>query len=388
MPGDQLRELLERLEAAVAPRSKTAAIRETFARVPRHLFVEQGIYLPDDQGGLAHRPLDKEVLEYVYSDRPLVVRQSPLTTCSQPALLAIMLGYLDLVPGLRILEIGTGTGYFAALLAEMVGNRNPVTTVEIQPDVAAGAREALDKAGYPGVSVCVRDGFYGCPEREPYDRIVVSTCAADVSPSWLDQLAADGRLLVPLKHGGVSIAPLTQVMKNGTAKVWQWAGFGPALGELYQVGPWNEEFPTAFPRAMARGKRPLFPVPADRKGWLFDFHFFLALNDPAVCWVDRLGVDWLGEAAIGVLYARDPLDLLAIEVDQGWCFQTAGSGELGERLVRWFREFTELSAPGVQEYEIEFSFPRRATGVGLRRISRIEWIISRQWSEAKVRLPT
>lgn len=384
-PSSELRQLQEQLAAAIAPWCPTAAIREAFVTVPRHGFVSDGIYLPDGQGGMVHHGLDKGLLAHIYADHPLVVKLSPLTSCSQPALLAIILQHLDLVPGRRVLEIGTGTGYFAALLAETVGDADLVTTVEIQSDVASRARDALAKAGYGGISVCVRDGLYGCPERGPYDRIVVSTCASDVAPSWMGQLATDGFLLVPLKHGGKYNAPLTQVRKDGRAKVLEWAGFGAGLGALHHDGPWweTEEDPPARLPAEANSPRPLFPVPSGRKAWLLDFHFFLALNDPAA-----RGVDWLGEAAIGVLQAKDPHDLLAIKVDQGWCFQTAGSGELGERLVRWFREFTELGAPGMQEYEIEFSFPKRATGVGLRRISRMEWIISRRWSEAKVRLPT
>ncbi len=386
MQAKGLEELLAQYGAIIASWVKSSRVRKAFATVPRHVFVERGVYLPNGQGGLVYRPVNQEVLEYIYSDRPLVIKKSPCVSSSQPALLAIMLELLDLAPGLRVLEIGTGTGYFAALIAEIVGDSRLVTTVEIQPDVAAWAREALDKAGYSGVSVRVRDGIHGCPENAPYDRIVVSTCSSDVSPEWLRQLAPDGWLLVPLKHGGKYSAPLVRVTKDGIAKVCEWAGFGPALGALYHSGPWSEieDYPTTRTGVTLHNERLLFPVPANRKYWLFDFHFFLALNDPATCWID-----WLDKSGkcIGILHNDNLSDLLVIREDQGWCVQVAGSKELGDRLVHWFQEFMDLGAPGMADYEIEFTFLQEAKEAGIRRLAERQWLITRRFSQERIYLP-
>lgn len=135
MRAEERQKLLTRYTALLARWAVSPCVRRALATEPRHVFVERGVYLPDGHGGWGHRNIG--LLEHIYSDRQLVVKTSPLVSRSQPALLAIMLELLDLSPGVRVLEIGTGTGYFAALLAEMGGNPNLVTTSEIQPDVAA-----------------------------------------------------------------------------------------------------------------------------------------------------------------------------------------------------------------------------------------------------------
>ncbi|MGH3885395.1 MAG: methyltransferase domain-containing protein [Pseudonocardiaceae bacterium] len=102
-------------------------------------------------------------------------------------------------PGHRVLEIGAGTGYNAALLAHLVGPAGKVTTVDIDSKVVRGARECLAAAGYRGVSVVCGDGEFGYSDHAPYDRIVVTAGAWDLPPAWVDQLAAGGRLVVPLR---------------------------------------------------------------------------------------------------------------------------------------------------------------------------------------------
>ncbi len=140
----------------------------------------------------------------------------------------------------------------------------------------------MAKTGYTWVQVHVGDGFYGCPEHSPYDRIVVSTCASDISPLWLDQLALHGWALVPLKHGGKHPAPSVWVAKDGTARVCDWAGFGSAQGLRWHVGPWyepEEHHPVPAGNSAAV-QRSLFPIPETTLEWLANFYFSLALNEP------------------------------------------------------------------------------------------------------------
>ena len=100
-----------------------------------------------------------------------------------------MLELLDLTPGLKVLEVGAGTGYNAALLAELVGDQRLVITVEVAQDVVAQTRRLLAGASYPGITVLCRDGFDGVPEQAPFDRIVAMVGCADLSPQWAEQLA-------------------------------------------------------------------------------------------------------------------------------------------------------------------------------------------------------
>jgi protein-L-isoaspartate(D-aspartate) O-methyltransferase len=114
-----------------------------------------------------------------------------------------MLTQLDVRPGQSVLEIGSG-GYQAALLRELVGPHGSVTTVDIDPEAIARARECLDLARYDDVRIICSDGEYGAPGHGPFDRITIAAQAWDIPPAWTEQLAPGGRLVTPLLTQGVS----------------------------------------------------------------------------------------------------------------------------------------------------------------------------------------
>ena len=159
-----------------------------FARVPRHRF------------------LPGEPVERAYADEAVVTRTEngrPTSSASQPAIVAIMLEQLDPRPGDRVLEIGAGTGYNAALLAELVGPAGAVTTIDLQPDVAAEARAALADAGYGSVRVLAGDGVLGDPAGAPYQRMIATAACWELPAAWHDQLADGGVLVAPLRLNGM-----------------------------------------------------------------------------------------------------------------------------------------------------------------------------------------
>ncbi|GIE77541.1 hypothetical protein Aph02nite_34910 [Actinoplanes philippinensis] len=175
------------------------ALAEAFATVPREVFVADGFHSRD---GRRIMPADPDYLPTVYSNDVLVTKLAgdvPVSSSSQPSLMAAMIEALDVTPGMRILEIGAGTGYNAALLASLGA---VVTTVDVQADVAARARSALARVGISGVRVETADGYTGGPQ-ERYDRIIVTVGVSGVSPHWLDRLEPGGRLIVPVAHGGI-----------------------------------------------------------------------------------------------------------------------------------------------------------------------------------------
>jgi protein-L-isoaspartate(D-aspartate) O-methyltransferase len=170
---------------------RTPPVEAAFRAVPRHLF------LPD-------RPLD-----LVYSDEAIPTKQldgATVSSSSQPAIMAFMLEQLQLQPGHRVLEIGAGTGYNAALMAHIVGDMGQVVTVDLDEDLVASAREHLSAAGFSRVQVVRGDGGLGYPADAPYDRIILTVGAADILPAWHEQLKPEGRLVLPLSIRGPQVS--------------------------------------------------------------------------------------------------------------------------------------------------------------------------------------
>jgi protein-L-isoaspartate(D-aspartate) O-methyltransferase len=152
-----------------------ARVLAAMRKVPRHAFV------PD------------ELAPYAYEDRPLPIGHRQ--TISQPYIVAAMTEAIRPEPGDRILEIGTGSGYQAAVLAEVVEH---VYTIEIVEPLGEQARRTLEELGYGNVSVRVGDGFAGWPEEAPFDAIVVTAAPEEIPPPLIEQLAEGGRLVIPV----------------------------------------------------------------------------------------------------------------------------------------------------------------------------------------------
>jgi protein-L-isoaspartate(D-aspartate) O-methyltransferase len=163
--------------------------------VPRHRFA------PDHSPTLA------------YSDRPLPIGHDQ--TISQPYIVALMTELVKPSGSDRVLEIGTGSGYQAAVLAEIVDS---VYTIEIIPELARTARARLDTLGYGNVVVRTGDGYKGWPERAPFDAIVVTAAPEDIPPPLLDQLAPGGRMIVPVGPTGRT-QRLTLVTKSANGQI-------------------------------------------------------------------------------------------------------------------------------------------------------------------------
>ncbi len=120
-------------------------------------------------------------------------------TISQPYIVALMTDLLDLDANQTVLEIGTGTGYQAAVLAQLA---RQVYSVERIPELAASARQRLGRLGYDNVQILDGDGYAGWPEHAPYDAIIVTAAAPRIPAALVEQLGPDGRLLLPLGHRG------------------------------------------------------------------------------------------------------------------------------------------------------------------------------------------
>ncbi len=158
--------------------------------------------LDDERIAAAFRSIDRKMFvpkEYraaAYEDRPVGIPAQQTT--SQPSLIARMVGAARVPPGGRVLEVGTGYGFQTALLAQLC---REVFSIERHAELAAQAEDNLRRAGIANATVTVGDGWAGWPDHAPYDAIVVSAAASEVPDALRDQLAEDGRLVIPVTEG-------------------------------------------------------------------------------------------------------------------------------------------------------------------------------------------
>jgi protein-L-isoaspartate(D-aspartate) O-methyltransferase len=154
---------------------RDSRVLEVMRRVPRHEFVPEGLR------------------SSAYSDHPMLIGHGQ--TISQPYIVALMTQLAQLEPSDRVLDIGTGSGYQAAVLAEQV---EQVYSIEILQPLADSARERLHRLGYANIEVLCGDGYRGLPERAPFDAIVVAAAPDHVPQPLVEQLASGGRLVIPV----------------------------------------------------------------------------------------------------------------------------------------------------------------------------------------------
>jgi protein-L-isoaspartate(D-aspartate) O-methyltransferase len=279
----------------------TPRVEAAFRRVPRHEFApgvnNTRVYTADEVIITAHDAAG-----------------TPVSSSTPPVVMARMLERLVCEPGARVLEIGTGTGYNAALLGELVGPGGKVTTVEFDAAVAARAAATLEATGARNVSVVAGDGWLGVPEGAPYDRIIVTVGVWDLSPAWQSQLARDGRLVAPfwLGPGFELVLSFEQVGRGLIGMVVDRSGWVRLRGEhagpdaMVRAGRWSVNLRApdsselaALPRLLDSVPR-TEPAPPRARWWLAG----VALRDPGAVHVfDMENPRW---SACGVLDAGDP----------------------------------------------------------------------------------
>jgi len=210
---------LRMVESQIAARGvKDPLVLEAMRKVPRHLFV------PDN------------LQDSAYDDSPLPIGHGQ--TISQPYIVAFMTECLGLKGGERVLEVGTGSGYQAAVLAEIVGS---VYSIEIVGALAAEAKERLKRLGYRNVSVRQGDGYRGWPDKAPFDAIIVTAAPDHVPQPLVDQLKVGGRMIIPV---GSMYQELVLVTKQDAHRVKEEAvlpvRFVPMTGEAEHRPPRQE----------------------------------------------------------------------------------------------------------------------------------------------------
>lgn len=289
-------------------------VASAFRTVPRHSFVP-GV-----------EP------ERAYRDEALVIKSDangvPISSSSQPAIMARMLEQLDVRPGHRVLEVGTGSGYNAALLAHLVGETGAVVSVDIDVDLVEDACARLTECGLSTVTVGCGDGSLGWAECAPYDRVIATVGASDIFPAWVAQLASDGRLVVPLDLRGPQRSIAWQRVGDHLESVSVVrCGFMRLRGALAGPEPIRQislEPPVfigmAEPHDMdgdalsAALAQPGAEIPSGVRASIDEvldgLSLWLALREPAMAWVSTMGAAADRALNLGMYYAvRKPVSL-------------------------------------------------------------------------------
>jgi len=189
-----------------------------------------------------HRFIPETPLEEVYSNRVIFTKQDQngqwISSSSQPAIMAVMLEQLDLEPGQKVLEIGAGTGYNAALMAHIVGETGQVVTVDIDDDIVEAAQAHLRGAGFDQVQVVCADGGYGYKDAAPFDRIILTVGASEIAPAWWEQLKPGGRIVLPLLlTGAMKSVAFVKVSDHFSSISVKDCGFMPLRGDFAAMTP-------------------------------------------------------------------------------------------------------------------------------------------------------
>ena len=364
---------------------RTPVVAEAFRAVPREHF------------------LPEVALTDVYRDDAVVTHKDaaglPCSSSSQPSIMAIMIEQAALGSGQRVLEIGAGTGYNAAVMREIVGPHGRVVTLDIQPGVAREAEAHLRAAGYGDVLVAATDGGFGYPSEAPYDCIMLTASASDVSPHWREQLREGGVLVLPLRlrTQGLSVAlerrgmvlRSRSVTGSGFMHLRGAFGHGEMLVEmgdgLFLSGPHAPEVPLDL-LATLLGERPRvigdLIVPVSSFGLGGGLGVYLALEEPGVVDIFTSQPERWGFHTLSGVIDIAGGSLCLVRQDAVVVY---GSEAAAERMKQRAEEWVALGRPGIDRLRLEV-YP---TGRLPERPDRPDqtpsrWLIRGQWSDLVV----
>ena len=348
-------------------------IEAAFLRVPRHLFIDhffrrqlrdRQMYLEEMRPGSF--PNDDAWLSAIYTNEPLATAYDEECTAtsssSSPAAMAIMLEACELSKGIRVLEIGTGTGYNAALLTVMVGSARHVFTVEIDANLANQAQLRLNQVVGPGVTVHTGNGLEGYATGSPYDRILVTGSTSKVPLSWLEQVRPGGIILMNL-IGEMGACAFLKVVKkeSGLAAHGPFLS-GPEFMELHEAGKYPRRRATLvgqyLPRPITQ-QRPATRAEFDLSLlWDRRLDFALQLAFPqmsfASVYVDPMCPCLIDRASDTMLLFR-PTDNERFQVE------VRGDPQIWEKVLIVYRQWVEYGQPDVSAYHLHINTQGKQT---------------------------
>jgi protein-L-isoaspartate(D-aspartate) O-methyltransferase len=283
---------------------QSPAVEEAFRQVPRHVFVPTAS------------------LEDAYADKVVSIKDDEdgrsLSCASQPRVVAMMLEQAQIEPGMRVLELGTGTGYNAALIAHLVGPQGRVVTIDVDQDLTDNATAHLTAAGAGNVEVVLGDGALGHEAGAPYDRIIATVGSHRIPAAWVLQLAPHGRLIAPVRIAGDVSRSIAVEFEGG-----KWVSVDSQLSTFMPLRDSVGDDTRAYVPVTADGR---VTVQANQEQTITPEQVTGVLDEPATS-------VWTG-VAIGGMEPRDGLWLrLAVKLDNSLSRMNASRAAIDSGLV-------------------------------------------------------
>ncbi len=342
---------------------RSTAIAQAFAAIPREAFLP---HIYERSGGQwlfkTRDTFDQDTwLDLVYQDSALVTsvdqQHIPLSSSSAPSLMASMLEALDIRPGHRVLEIGTGTGYNAALVALLTGDPTLVTTIDLDPQLTDAASRTLQQLVGP-VRVETGDGRWGVPG-QPYDRIILTASTSALSSAWYQQLAPGGRLIAELEGSLQAGSGLLVQKQEGQAQ-------GRFLGQSWHFMALRSQAETAvLPLLSREHTRSLFAEPPGERVEIGAQETIMgALGEPSFRWflqwwwpTDALRIAEILVPQAPLLQISDAQQRTILQLKkegERWSGQHHGTFPLWQSLQQAYENYTLLH-PQPEDFEVSWT---------------------------------
>lgn len=315
----------------------------------------------------------KEYLEQIYHDQSLVTkideRNWPVSSSSQPSVMAEMLEALDVHPGQRILEIGTGTGYNAALLAQLTSDPACIVTIEYDAELAENARKALEQVVGSGVTVITGDGFRGWEQGAPYDRIIATASVPTLPMAWVEQMQVGGKLVMHLQ-GTLNASGYLIVEKTATGIS------GHFLAQTWHFMPLvSEQLVAPSPSIATLSRQPQLESFVLSEGHpfpdkLFDmtFRWFLQWRLPGCKISKQRQKQRATGTTITIISFIDARRESSVRLQQAesesWNGNVYGSVNLWQEIQQAYEDFHALGEPQPQDYRLIIEDARPVLSVG------------------------
>lgn len=350
------RRLVARLQEAGAVHSPR--ILDAFAEIPRERFVPL-FYQQEGRSWRLRRPEEfspEDWLVTMYQDDALVTKISernlPICSSSMPSLMALMLEELEVQPGLRVREIGVGTGYNAALLARLTGDPSLVTTTEIDQELAEQAERTLHQLVGP-VQVLRGDGAQDIAPDQRYDRLIATASAPGIPRIWYEQLADRGKLVMPLQ-GSLNVGGLLVLMKGSSQGIGHFEpislNFMPLRGNEQEVSARTLFRLPEIGEVLVRQNDPVLVALQDQQ-----FRWFLQWAWPQAGWLSIHLLRGPGEKQAYLLKDAKQMSILQLnrEPEGDWRGRQHGHVALWQEVARIYQKYLALRQPTKEMFRVQ-----------------------------------